>query len=378
MKLAAELAAAAEVQDFGTSVGNNVIDIVVLRLPCEDAAYDAELFRIIDKNFADRHGARSAANLIPLRTNLVKVNSYGSTRPWLASADEGSRSGTIKHEDPSGTQVLPKPDLITEIRGPGGVTAAALQIFSGHPSAPIQLHANYTADILRKACVNLEKFYELDDGEATAAWIDNSSLGVPGWAEAIVVSYNGIQEAKDRREANSLTGGCSTASHVRSLHPLVEKTKQGLNNVSPSEWVLIDVIADSGACETVMPKGLCANIKLRESEASKAGVEYEVASGKAVPNLGERHCEIFCEGAESSMMMHFQVADIHRPLSSLSRAADQGFRSYLDWYGGYLEDTRTHETIPIQRRGNLYVMQIWVRGSADQPPDPNSGFVRRG
>ena len=102
-----------------------------------------------------------------------------------------------------------------------------------------------------------------------------------------------------------------------------------------------------------------------------------VASGKAVPNLGERHCEIFCEGAESSMMMHFQVADIHRPLLSLSRAADQGFRSYLDWYGGYLEDTKTGETIPIQRRGNLYVMQIWVRGSIDKPPD-TSGFARRG
>ncbi len=83
------------------------------------------------------------------------------------------------------------------------------------------------------------------------------------------------------------------------------------------------------------------------------------------------------QGAEASMGMHFQVADIHRPLLSLSRAADQGFRSYLDWYGGYLEDTNTGECIPIQRRGNLYVIQIWVRGSIDKPPD-TSGFARRG
>ena len=55
--------------------------------------------------------------------------------------------------------------------------------------------------------------------------------------------------------------------------------------------MLIDVIADSGACETVMPKGICPNIALRESEVSRAGVEYEVATGKTVPNLGERHCE---------------------------------------------------------------------------------------
>ena len=81
------------------------------------------------------------------------------------------------------------------------------------------------------------------------------------------------------------------------LYPLIGKISQGPNALSPSEWVRVDVVADSGACETVMPKGLCPNIALRESEASTAGVEYEVASGKAVPNLGERHCEIVCEGA---------------------------------------------------------------------------------
>ena len=119
------------------------------------------------------------------------------------------------------------------------------------------------------------------------------------------------------------------------------------------------------------------HIALSESAASKAGVEYEVASGKAVPNLCERHREICCEGAGSSLMMHFRVADIRRPLLSLSRAADQGFRRYLDWYGGYLGDTQTEKAIPIQRGGNRDVMQIWVRGSADKPPDI-SGVVRRG
>ena len=49
MKFAAEPAAAAKVEDFGNSVGNNVIDIDALCLPCEDAVYDGEFFRIIDK-----------------------------------------------------------------------------------------------------------------------------------------------------------------------------------------------------------------------------------------------------------------------------------------------------------------------------------------
>ena len=78
------------------------------------------------------------------------------------------------------------------------------------------------------------------------------------------------------------------------------------------------------------------------------------------------------------MLMHFQVADIHRPLLSLSRAADQGFTSHLDARGGYLEDSLTGERIPIQRRGNLYIMSIWIRGNPESRPPDNSGFARPG
>ena len=241
----------------------------------------------------------------------------GSTQPWLVSADDGSLSDAIKSEEPSGTRTLPKPSFLLETRGPK-ITEAALEIF-GRESAPQKP--------------------------------DNPKLiHLPQAAESPM-----------------------------GLFPFVELENQSLSNVNPSEWVMVEVIADSGACETVLPKHLCNNIKLRESVGSKAGVEYEVASGKAVKNLGERHCEVYCEGAGNSMMMHFQVADIHRPLLSLSRAADQGFRSVLDQHGGYLEDTQSGEQIPIQRRGNLYIMQIWIRaGSDERPPDNSQHFVGRG
>ena len=76
------------------------------------------------------------------------------------------------------------------------------------------------------------------------------------------------------------------------------------------------------------------------------------------------------------MMMHFQVVDIHRPLLSLSWAADQGFRSHLGENGGYLEDTKTGECIPILRKGNLYIMKMWIRAGPDErPPDPRQGFA---
>ena len=69
--------------------------------------------------------------------------------------------------------------------------------------------------------------------------------------------------------------------------------------------------------------------------------------------------------------MHFQVADVHKPLLSLSKAADMGFTSHLEKDGGYIEDTQSGERIQIQRRGNLYMLQLWVRGV--QQPSP--GFA---
>ena len=52
---------------------------------------------------------------------------------------------------------------------------------------------------------------------------------------------------------------------------------------------MIDVTVDSGACVTVMPSGLCPGITIIENDLCKNGVEYEVANGESIANLGERH-----------------------------------------------------------------------------------------
>ena len=51
-----------------------------------------------------------------------------------------------------------------------------------------------------------------------------------------------------------------TVGNDQGLFPFIEKTHQELNSVSPAELLLIDMIADAGAYETVMPKGLCPDI----------------------------------------------------------------------------------------------------------------------
>ena len=89
-------------------------------------------------------------------------------------------------------------------------------------------------------------------------------------------------------------------------------------------WIEIESTADSGACDTVMPTKDCEWIRIHESIQSKAGMKYEVANGQIIPNLGERRCIMWCEGAQEPLGISMQVADIKKPLPSLSRCADLG------------------------------------------------------
>ena len=88
-----------------------------------------------------------------------------------------------------------------------------------------------------------------------------------------------------------------------------------------------------------------------------------MANGVAIPNLGERRCEMWTDGAKTPKAISMQVADVHKALLSLSRCADMGFESRFGSAFGCLIDTVTGEVVPLQRKGNLYVLRAWIRAA---------------
>ena len=66
-------------------------------------------------------------------------------------------------------------------------------------------------------------------------------------------------------------------------------------------------------------------------------------------------------GSRSCKRIVFQVADVHKPLLSISSCADMGFDCYLGEKGGYLLDKHSGEQILLERRENLYIMRAWIR-----------------
>ena len=178
-------------------------------------------------------------------------------------------------------------------------------------------------------------------------------------------SVEDLEEEKLMRQKKA-SGGIvhqdSASDSTRELNTLVAKTgTNALSSIPAATWRELEVTVDSGACDTVLPTDQCQEIKLQESEQSKQGLEYEVANGDTIPNLGERRYIMMTENSSNPKRIAFQVADVHKALLSVTRAADMGYQCVLGKNGGWLQDETSSERIPIQRKGNLYVMRVWVK-----------------
>ena len=149
-------------------------------------------------------------------------------------------------------------------------------------------------------------------------------------------------------------------------------TKAMLSSASTSdveEWIEVELTADTGACDTVMPRSMAQHIPIQPSAQSLSSMMYEVADGNEIPNLGERRCVMWTEGSHDARKINMQVADVHKALLSLSRCADMGFESRFGRRAGALIDEESGEVIPLARKGNLYILKCWLKAAPFGRPD---------
>ncbi len=92
---------------------------------------------------------------------------------------------------------------------------------------------------------------------------------------------------------------------LRPLHPTREAKAMG------GKFEILSSIVDSGATIPVMHPDDAKAYELLESQASREGVEYEVANGDSVPNLGEK--KFACLTSEGTLRGYStQCADVQR------------------------------------------------------------------
>ena len=110
------------------------------------------------------------------------------------------------------------------------------------------------------------------------------------------------------------------ATHLSGLlSVLIDKGKPSLrpfHGNGGEEREIIDAILESGATVTVIPPHMAGGYEVRESEASRAGVQCEVSNGGDIPNLSEKLFSVVTEECTVRGMMP-QVADVSKALQSV-------------------------------------------------------------
>ena len=94
---------------------------------------------------------------------------------------------------------------------------------------------------------------------------------------------------------------------------------EGINAVHTAEgWECIEVAVDSGATETVVGEDMLMSVELKEGWASKNGVQYEVANGDRIPNIGEKQFQGTTEEGVTRNITA-QVCDVNKALLSVKK-----------------------------------------------------------
>ena len=129
--------------------------------------------------------------------------------------------------------------------------------------------------------------------------------------------------------------------------------------VQGEEWQILSLAVDSGAAETVIPHMLVQDHPIRDTEASRNGLNYVSATGDPIPNLGEQRLPLITrEGSARSMT--FQAAPVDRPLGSVKRMCRAGHRVVFDDEGSYVLNKGTGEINWMREENGNYMLDMWV------------------
>jgi len=181
--------------------------------------------------------------------------------------------------------------------------------------------------------------------------------------EAPHVSHGGVAQVPVIGTAVPPTGQAPLkgAAVPKKLGMLGIVVPQGLNVVKETpEWEEIEMAVDSGASESVVNEEQLSGVETLEGEATKMGIQYEVADGTLIPNLGEKK---YIAVSDTGVARHMksQVCEVNKALLSVHRCVQAGNKVVFAASGSYIEDEASGEVMPLQEKGGMYMLRLWVK-----------------
>ena len=116
------------------------------------------------------------------------------------------------------------------------------------------------------------------------------------------------------------------------------------------------------------------NVKIEDSEGSLRGQKFTSASKHKLKNLGQQKI-LACSEEGDELEVLSQIADVSKPLVSVSSICERGNRVIFGKSGGVVKNNYTGAEIPFYRKNGIYVLSLWL---ADGPAEPvaKAGFRR--
>ena len=135
-----------------------------------------------------------------------------------------------------------------------------------------------------------------------------------------------------------------------------------------------EVVLDSGAGDHVADDADAPGYTVTESKGSRAKQNFIAAGGHKIPNRGEMvlHLRSRGEGGGREITTTFQVAKVTRPLWSVARICDAGFKVVFTSTGAQVLSKKGKVMCSFDRVGNLYKAKLDLRNPLHE------SFPRRG
>ena len=159
---------------------------------------------------------------------------------------------------------------------------------------------------------------------------------------------------------------------------MLEWSTPGLNVVQEPEFYDFNIVLDSGAADHVVDDSEAPGYKVLAGAGSRAGGCFVAANGQPIPNKGEMTLEL--QSGNAAISSKFQVAQISRPLWSVGKICDAGYRVVFESGQGTIHHIKSgKEVVVFPRQGGLYVGDMKLKNPAYTPIGPKSthGFRRQ-
>ena len=132
---------------------------------------------------------------------------------------------------------------------------------------------------------------------------------------------------------------------------IAQKVKRKLMNMIKIKKGLT---VDSGAADHVMPIGWLLMFLVVKSIGSIRGLHYVAADGTRIPNVGQQLVKFMTlDGTWTELL--FQIAAINKPIVSVSKLNEAGYKVAFDENNSYIMHKKTKRVIKMKKEKGVFV-----------------------